>query len=485
MKKLEGIEPAAVLSHFEEICSIPHGSRDTKRISDYLKAFADSLGLRCIQDELNNIIIFKSGSPGRENEEPVILQGHMDMVCEKEADSDIDFSTDGLRLIVDNGILSADGTTLGGDDGIALAYCMSILESDSISHPPLEVIFTVDEEIGMEGAHALDTTPLKGKRLINLDSEEEGHLLAGCAGGALGVLRIPYDTVPAEKDSLPIKLQISGLLGGHSGTEIDKGRANANTLMGRLLYLLNKEFPISLVKISGGTKDNAIPRECTVIITLNSNCLNDSFTQTVNKLGRIFKSEFSVTDPELSVNVEFLTDYKADFAISEKHSKRIISALLLTPNGVQSMCQDFPDLVETSLNLGIVNTVAGEVTMSYCLRSSVDTKKGELMFKLECLAIQLKASLSFSGNYPAWQYKNDSPLRNTMISVFKQLYGNSPIVESMHAGVECGLFESKIDGLDTISIGPDMKDVHTPNESLDLESVKRTWDYLLNVLEAL
>ncbi|MBO6166619.1 MAG: aminoacyl-histidine dipeptidase [Eubacterium sp.] len=482
---LEEMEPAAVLRHFEDICSIPHGSKNTKKISDHIKAFAEAHGLRCIQDEVNNLIIFKGGSSGRENEEPVILQGHIDMVCEKESDCDIDFMTDGLRLVLKDGILTADGTTLGGDDGIAVAYCMAILESDSISHPPLEVIFTVDEEIGMDGARALDPSPLKGRRLINLDSEEEGHLLVGCAGGATAALRIPYKTVPADSTSVPVRIHLTGFMGGHSGMEIDKGRANPNIMMGRLLYLLQKEYPISLIEISGGQKDNAIPRECTALITLNSNCLEDSFIASVNKCAAAFKSEYSKTDPDISVNTEFPTDYKPSFVIDEAGTRKIISGLLLTPNGVQAMCQDFPTLVETSLNLGILKTVADAVIMSYCLRSSVNTKKAELMFKLECLAVQLGASISFSGSYPAWQYREDSPLRETMISVYEEMYGEQPIVESMHAGVECGLFEGMIDGLDAVSIGPDMADVHTPQESLDLASVKRTWDYLLRLLEKL
>ncbi len=485
MNILKGIEPEAVLRHFEDICSIPHGSKNTKKISDHIKAFAEAHGLRCIQDEINNLIIFKGGSSGREGEEPVILQGHIDMVCEKEADCDIDFQTEGLRLVLNDGILSAKGTTLGGDDGIAVAYCMAILESDSISHPPLEVVFTVDEEIGMDGARALDPSPLKGKRLINLDSEEEGHLLVGCAGGATAALRIPYKTVPADSGSVPVRIHLSGFLGGHSGVEIDKGRANPNLMMGRLLYLLQKEYPISLIDISGGQKDNAIPRECTAMITLNSNCLDDAFAASVNKIANTFKSEYNKTDPNISVNLELPADYTPSFVIDEAGTKKIISGLLLTPNGIQSMSQDFPDLVETSLNLGILKTVADAVVMSYCLRSSVNTKKAELMFKLECLAVQLGASISFSGSYPAWQFKEDSPLRNTMISVYQEIYGRRPIVETMHAGVECGLFEGMIEGLDAVSIGPDMSDVHTPQESLDLASVKRTWEYLLRLLEKL
>ena len=482
---LEGIEPKAVLRHFEDICSIPHGSKNTKKISDHIKNFAEAHGLRCIQDEVNNLIIFKDGSAGRENEAPVILQGHIDMVCEKEADCDIDFKTEGLRLVLNDGILSANGTTLGGDDGIAVAYCMAILESDSISHPPLEIVFTVDEEIGMDGARALDPSPLKGKRLINLDSEEEGHLLVGCAGGATAALKIPYKTVPADSTSVPVRIHLSGFQGGHSGMEIDKGRANPNLMMGRLLYLLQKEYPISLIEISGGQKDNAIPRECTALITLNSNCLDDAFTASVNKIANAFKSEFSKTDPNISVNLDLPADHKPSFVIDEAGTKKIISSLLLTPNGVQAMCQDFPELVETSLNLGILKTVADAVIMSYCLRSSVNTKKAELMFKLECLAVQLGASISFSGSYPAWQFRENSPLRNTMISVYQEMYGSKPIVETMHAGVECGLFEGMIEGLDAVSIGPDMSDVHTPQESLDLASVKRTWEYLLRLLERL
>ena len=501
MNILEGIEPTAVLAHFEKICSIPHGSRDTKRISDYLKGLAEGLGLRVIQDESNNLIIFKPGSEGRTEEEPLILQGHIDMVCEKEADCDIDFSTDGLRLKVEDGILSAEGTTLGGDDGIAVAYCMAILESDTISHPPLEVIFTVDEEIGMLGAQALDASPLKGKRLINLDSEEEGYLLAGCAGGATATITLPYETAPAAAAAVPAVIHISGLVGGHSGMEINRGRANANILMGRLLYLLHKETPISLVSIYGGLKDNAIPRDCTAEITLNNPSLKAKLITYVNSFNEIVKDEYYITDGSISVSVEFPADEtnssaanltaggkiaagkKITRVMKDEDFNRVIKVLYLTPNGLQAMCQALPDQVETSLNLGILKTEAASVSFSYLVRSSVETRKTDLMHKLECLAEDVSASISFSGTYPAWQYRENSPLRETMTNVFEKMYGKKPIVESMHAGVECGLFESLIPGLDAISMGPDMKNVHTPQEELDLGSVNRTWEYILRVLE--
>ncbi len=482
MAVLSGVEPKEVFKYFEEICAIPHGSGNTKGISDYCVSFAKKNGLRYIQDPTNNVIIFKNGTSGYEKSDPVMLQGHLDMVCEKAPDCDIDFEKDGLRLRLDDGIISADGTTLGGDDGIAVAMSLALLASKDIPHPPLEVIFTVDEETGMYGAADIDCTPLKGRTMLNLDSENEGVLLVSCAGGVTArcVLPISRQTVMGRI----LTLKISGLTGGHSGVEIDKGRANANQLMGRLLNELSKTVDFGLISVDGGLKDNAIPRESTAKIIVG----NES-AETVNAVAEkyrvIFSSEYRVGDPKLNVTVEDVGGGIFAAAAEADSKKRMIAALVNLPGGIQRMSADIPGLVQTSLNMGVLQTHTDKMVMSFAVRSSVGTEKEELVSRLANLMEVLGGRVECDGAYPAWEYKPDSRLRGIMVEVFKEQYGHEPSVEAIHAGVECGLFSGKLPGLDCVSIGPDMKDIHTTAESMDVASVKRTWDYVLAVLARL
>ncbi len=498
MRVLEGLKPERVFKHFEDIAGIPHGSGNTKMISDHLKSFAENHSLRYIQDENNNIIIFKDGSAGRENEPSVILQGHMDMVCEKEADRDINFETDGLSLLLEDGIISADGTTLGGDDGIAVAYCLAILESDTISHPPLEVLITVDEEIGMLGAAALDKSLLSSKRLINIDSEDEGHLLASCAGGETALLHLPFETFASTEGDIntdaliPIKITVDGLIGGHSGMEINKERGNSNKIMGRVLYSLMKDYGIDyyLVSISGGMKDNAIPRATDSVILLKDSSGPADLSDAVNKLNDMLHKEYLHTDPDIRISLNEVKDdedtsglIKSGRFINTAGTDKIITAIYTMPNGIQNMSTVLSGLVETSLNMGIIRTLQDEVIITCSLRSSILSRLSELEARITCLTEALGGNVSVQGFYPPWEYKDDSPLRDKMYEVFTSLYGKAPIVESVHAGVECGIFAGSIPDLDAVSFGPDMKCIHTPNESMDSASVKRTWEYLLQVLE--
>ncbi len=486
MKVLSSLEPHKVFEYFEEICSIPHGSSNTKKISNYLVTFAREHDLRYIKDQSNNVIIFKDGTPGYEASAPVMLQGHMDMVCEKDKDCNIDFERDGLELVLKDGIISANGTTLGGDDGIAVAYALAILDSSDIPHPPLEAVFTVDEEIGMLGAAAIDCSPLKSKIMLNLDSEDEGYLLVSCAGGVTAASHIPVSFIPAADKTL-MSINISGLLGGHSGVEIDKNRANANILFGRILYTLNKKLSFNLVSIEGGLKDNAIVKTAVAVIAVNESDIQ-TVKDCVSHMEYLFKHEYVVSDPDIKITAE-ITDTSpaatANDMMDNISTGRVIAALVNMPYGIQGMSSNIEGLVESSLNLGILKTTDTEVVLSYCVRSSIASRKQEMLDKITSLTELLSGYVTLTGDYPAWEYRQDSPLRDLMKDIFTEQYGREPVIQALHAGVECGLFAGKIPDLDCVSFGPDMKDIHTTNESMDVESVKRTWEYTLEILKRL
>lgn len=479
MSVLNGLEPKAVFRYFEEISGIPHGSSDTKRISDYCVDFAKEHDLCYIQDSLNNVIIFKEGSDGYKDISPVIIQGHLDMVCEKENTVDIDFKSDGLVLEVDNGFISAKGTTLGGDDGIAVAYALALLESEDIQHPPLEVVLTVDEEIGMLGAAGIDCTPLKSKRMLNIDSEEEGYLLVSCAGGVTAVCHM--DCHWQERTGIHVNLTVSGLLGGHSGVEIDKGRANACKILGRILYGIKSRVSFDIISVDGGLKDNAIPREASASLLISKEGI-DIINDYVKEINEILSNEYKNTDKDIKVEVK-LNEEKTEKVMADYLRDNVITALVNLPNGVQKMSSDIEGLVQTSLNLGILKTTKDEVSMSFSVRSSISSEKDELTSVLKCLMESLEGSVTCSGDYPAWEYKKDSELRELMVRIYEEQTGKKPVIQALHAGVECGLFAGKIQELECVSFGPDIADIHTPAERMDVESVKRTWGFLLEILK--
>lgn len=474
------MEPERVFWYFEEISCIPRGSGNTKAVSDYCTAFAREQGLAFVQDSLNNVIIFKPASAGREQEEPVILQGHLDMVCEKNLDCAHDFFHDGLLLQTDGVNVFADGTTLGGDDGIAVAYMLALLESDSISHPPLEAVFTVDEETGMFGAAALDTSVLKGKRLINLDSEEEGVLLTSCAGGVKCSCRLPVEYVEVEKRTF-VRIKISGLQGGHSGTEIDKGRCNANKLMGRLLFSLNQKMDISIASLEGGLQDNAIPRETVADAVVKKEDVS-RFMLELEAFQEKLRAELTGKEPELSVNGVIMEQEPAQM-LSPVSMQKLLFLLVQCPNGVQEMSQEIAGLVEISLNLGVLRLSANEAKLDFALRSSIGTAKEALRDKLAYLVEFLGGECVITGDYPAWEYKRDSRLRKTCVEAFCQVYGREPEIAALHAGLECGILADKIEGFDAVSMGPDIFDIHTPKERMSISSVQKTWTYLQKILE--
>ncbi|HAG68911.1 MAG TPA: aminoacyl-histidine dipeptidase [Lachnospiraceae bacterium] len=479
---LAGHEPEAVLRYFEEIASIPHGSTNTKGISDYCVSFAKKHGLEYYQDKSNNIVIWKDGTKGYEDRPYVMLQGHLDMVCEKEAYSDIDFERDGLVLELKDDILSASGTTLGGDDGIAIAYALALLSSDDIPHPPIEAVFTTDEEIGMLGANALDMSILRSANMINLDSEDEGYLLVSCAGGATAVCELPVTR--EDYDGIMLTISVDGLLGGHSGQEIDKGRASSNSLIGRLLSYVNRSTDFRLVTVSGGNKDNAIPRASYAVISVRDEVCREKAVNAVNELAAVIANEYHLTDPSISIRVQACTDCESR-PMDEASTMRAVHMLRLFPQGVQRMSASIPGLVETSLNLGILKDEGDRLSAAFSVRSSVNSEKDELNDRLMNIMESLSGSMTLKGVYPAWEYNEDSKLQRIMTDTFRELYGREMKVQAIHAGVECGLFADSVKGLDAVSIGPDMKDIHTPKETLDISSVKRTWDYILRVLEKL
>lgn len=479
MAVLAQLEPEKVFHWFEEICGIPHGSGDTGRISDFLVDFAQKRSLKYRQDRSNNVIIWKDASEGYEDSEPVMLQGHMDMVCEKEPDCDIDFSRDGLRLKLEDGIISADGTTLGGDDGIAVAYALAVLDADDIAHPPLEAVFTVDEEIGMLGAAALDCSDLKSRIMLNLDSEDEGHLLVSCAGGVTAEAHLPVQK--AAVTGRKARLVVTGLQGGHSGVEIDKGRGNACQLLGRTLYELKQKCDYRLTGMKGGLKDNAIPREAEAELML----LEKDGEKVIRAMEQVYQKEYSVTDPQVKLLWEEEEDPESQAAMTEEATAKAVTALVNLPGGIQRMSFDIPGLVQTSLNLGIMRTDDTEISFSFSVRSSVGTEKAELVQRIRCLMEALGGSVSCTGEYPAWEYRQESALRDLMVQIYEEQYGEKPLVEALHAGVECGLFADKLQGLDCVSFGPDMDDIHTTKESMNVDSVRRTWKYVLEILKRL
>ena len=481
MAVLENCEPKRVFHYFEEICKIPHGSGNTRQISDYLVQFAKNHDLKYIQDEMNNVVIYKPGTAGYENAPTVIVQGHMDMVCEKRPDVDHDFTKDGLNLSVEGDYVSANGTTLGGDDGIAVAYGLALLESDTIAHPPLEVFITVDEEIGLLGAVGFDCSVLKGRRFINLDSEAEGSLWISCAGGLSGISHIPVTRLEAKGEKLTVK--ISGLMGGHSGAEIDKNRANANSLLGKFLHGLDAKAGYELISVQGGQKDNAITRESIAeLLTVKENV--EAVKEYAASMQTAWREEYTGTDEGITVTVT--EEGEQDAKVLHPTSKeKVVFFLVNVPYGVQKMSGTIKGLVETSTNIGILKTSENEVLGSSSIRSSVETARDALSDKIEYLTEFLGGEYERQGVYPAWEYRKDSPLRDMMVEVYEEMYGQKPNVVAIHAGLECGLFYKKMEGLDCVSLGPDMKDIHTSEEVLSISSTERVWKYLVKVLGAL
>lgn len=548
---LENLQPKEVFTWFEELCKIPHGSGNVKKISNFLVKFAKDRNLYVRQDKALNVIIKKPGTKGYEDHEPVILQGHMDMVAVCEKDAKINMTKDSLNVMTDGEYIWADKTSLGGDDGIAVAYALALLDSDKIPHPPLEVIITTDEETGMGGAMVLKCDDITAKRMINIDNEEEGAMIVSCAGGARFHGYLPITRV--NQSGIKVKIHIKGLKGGHSGAMISKGRGNANVIMGRLLLEITDALEVGIISLNGGVADNAIASECEAELLLmglasqmhgNIQGPDVSFFSLFGKLSSIaykveeeIKTELGSRDPDITIAVEEVMetslppeetdvsnmasvnlDSSVD-AFTETHEKRqIVSGVIpcsevielarcicAMPNGVQAMSASIEGLPETSLNLGILKIVNSNVgaiegkeaasqssgtveeafLLDYSVRSSVAPAKEVLLRKLQIIIEGFGGIYEITGQYPGWAYAEKSPLREKMAEVYKKLYKKDIRIEAIHAGLECGLFSDKISGLDCVSIGPDMQDIHSTGEKLSVASTKRTWEYLCEVLKEL
>ena len=475
MAVLEGLKPEKVFQYFEAICQIPHGSGNTKALSDWLVDFAKARNLEHYQDELNNVIIIKEASAGYEASAPVILQGHIDMVCNQVETCTKDMAAEGLDLVVDGDLIYAEGTTLGGDDGVAAAFMLAILDDDALPHPRVEMVFTTEEETGLYGAEAIDVSPLQGKRFINIDSEDEGIVTVGCAGGVTGIGAVPFTREAYEGQAFEIKL--SGLRGGHSGTEIILGQENAVRTLGRMLYELQEDAGTRIVTLQGGVADNVIPTSASAVIV----------APTADKAREVFESCKATFAHEFKVDTDFdMTLAETDSALDpmdEDSCQRVLAYLIGTPNGIEKMTIGIDGLPQTSLSLGVLRTFESEVEYTFCIRSSVDSECEMLARRLECQIKPLGGTLRREGPYPGWEYAPVSPLRDLICKVYKEQTGNDMVIEAIHAGLECGYFSGKIPGLDCVSIGPDVNDVHTPMEKLSISSTRRTWELVVEVLK--
>lgn len=494
------LSPSEVFSYFQEICAIPHGSGNTGMIADYCLEFAKLHGLKARKDAADNVVIFKAGTSGYEDCEPVILQGHLDMVCEKEPDCDIDMSVQSIKVCTDGKTVWADGTTLGADDGIAVAFILAVLASDTIVHPPIQAVLTSDEEIGMLGVRDLDTSELTAKRLINIDSESEGILYVSCAGGVRAECDIPVvyeDAVgwvsSGEQDDnasdaagngqVCFEVKISGLAGGHSGVEIHKQHTNAIRLLASLLSHASGAADFRLVSLSGGGKENAIPKEAKAVVSVRS-CDATTFEQSIKESADVWMQEISATEPHVKIEVG-KADAAADKVLDFHSTENVIYALWLSPDGVYRMSQEIKGMVQTSLNLGTAYFDTDKLVYKYLIRSNTAAGKKLLLERVNTFVKHLSGNVVTMSDYPAWEYKSDSQLRKICVESFTNVYGHEPEVTSIHAGLECGILAGKMPGVDMISFGPTLESVHTPDECMDVASVQRTWEYLMEILKSL
>ena len=479
MAVLTGLKPEKVFAYFEKLCSVPHGSGNTKAISDMCVGFAKELGLRYRQEPCNNLIIWKDASPGYETSEPIILQGHIDMVCAKTDDCTKDMKTDGLDLRTDGQWVWADKTSLGADNGIAVAMILAIMADDTLPHPPLEAVFTVDEEVGMDGAFALDCSDLKSKRLLNLDSEIEGVFTVSCAGGMRADCLLPGKPETAVgMDGYTVT--IAGLKGGHSGGDIHLGRGNANQLMGRVLYSAMERFRgLRLAAVSGGQFDNVICSRCDATVALPAGHGAD-FEAFIREFDATLKNEYAGCDDGVTVSCEAAA---ADTAVSAETTSVMLHTLLALPQGVQAMNVDFPGLVQTSLNLGVLRLAEDGLHITFSIRSCIASQKEMLAQRVHAIVEFAGGSVTERGKYPGWQYVRQSHFRDTVLEAYHDITGKDGIIEATHGGLECGLFIEKIPGLDAISMGPEMHDVHSVRERLNAASTERTYELLCEALK--
>ena len=483
---IEKLYPEKVFHYFAEISKIPRASKKEKEISDWLVKFAKERKLKVIQDEHYNVIIKKKATEGYEDFSPLILQGHMDMVWEKNKDTEFDFSTQGIELVIDGDFLKANGTTLGADNGIAVAYALAILDSDDIKHPALEVVITTDEEDGMSGVVNLDFDEFDGKTLINLDTEEYGEVYVSSAGGTRTETKFIFETKKIGNGYTPISIEVKGLSGGHSGAEIHKNLGNSIKILSEVLYHLSKRYEMSLIHIDGGGKVNAIPREAVAEIAVKLD--GDSIDELKKLAGLAFENilkDFKVSDKSPILAIEKIEE--KNLGISLGDTLNIINFLHEVPNGVLEMSKHIEGLVETSINIGFISTeiVDGNVKIRIksLARSMANDPLNKLVEEITDLTRKHDANIKIAASNPSWEYKEDSKIRELIAKSFKEITGNEPVIKAIHAGLECGVFTQNIKGADVVSIGPNIYGAHTPEERMDIKSVDETWEWLLKILE--
>ncbi|MDR1622386.1 MAG: beta-Ala-His dipeptidase [Synergistaceae bacterium] len=488
MYSFEDLKRLRFYRHFGNISSIPRGSGGEKAVSDYLLRFAEELGLDCRQDEALNVIIKKKAAPGYEKEPAVVLQAHMDMVCEKTADSGHDFTKDPIVPLEKDGYLTADGTTLGADNGVGVACIMAILEDETLKHPALEAVITTNEEVGMEGMSQLDASAIEGTRMINLDSEREGTFSTSCAGGARIQMTLPIARSLVPMNALPCALRVQGLTGGHSGVDIGKNRANAIVLLGRAIALLQRKIGLHVENLSGGGKLNAIPREAAALLWLEESQARRAMSETEN-IGKIFEMEYKVSEPaltlDLMLNLEDLDRKEAVFrgeALTRQSLRNVLAAISLLPCGVLGFSQYLQGEVDSSCNLGIVETAEEAAVFSLMARSNTNSKMDDIVARTEHLGNVLQAEVKISNSYPAWEFRGRSPLREICVREFTALYGKPPKLASIHGGLECALMTLKKPDMDMISLGPTILDAHTPNERVEIASSIHMWELIVRIL---
>jgi dipeptidase D len=480
MTKITDLQPSGVFKYFDEVLKIPRPSKQEEKILAYLESFAKSLNLEYKKDTIGNLVIKKNASSGCEHMQGVVLQSHVDMVCEKNKDVEHDFTKDIIPAYVDGDWIRSKGTTLGADNGIGIAIQLALLSDDSIKHGPLECLFTVNEETGLTGARELEQGMFEGKILINLDSEDEGEIFIGCAGGIDTIVELSLEFEPSPKEYVFFRIVLSGLMGGHSGDDINKGYANSNLLLARFLWNAMQKFNIRLSHIDGGNLRNAIPREAEAVFGVDPkhvSALNDFMADFFKTL----QSEFSTTEPKLNVDLQTVDKKENVFARSKQED--LINSLYSCPNGVMAMSQTVPGLVETSTNLASIKIKDGKAIIVTSQRSSIETAKKDISDRIKSNFSLVSAAVSNSDSYPGWTPDPKSEVLSLAEKAYEQLFNQKPKVKAIHAGLECGLFLDMYPGLDMISVGPTLKGVHSPDERMQISTVVKFWDFLLEILK--
>jgi dipeptidase D len=480
MTKVAALQPVEVWKHFDALTQIPRPSKKEARVVEFIRQFGQRTGLETIVDKVGNVIIRKPATPGMEKSKGIILQSHLDMVPQKNSDKVHDFEKDPIETMIDGEWVKANGTTLGADNGIGVAAMLAALESKSLEHGPLEALFTVDEETGMTGAFELKPGMLKGKILLNLDSEDEGELYVGCAGGIDGNMQFAYDADPVPADAVACEIRITGLKGGHSGLDINLGRGNSNFILFRLLYGASRKTDLRIAEIEGGNMRNAIPREANATIAVPAKQESTLIT-TLTGIASTIKTELLHREPDLKIDISKTAGISRIMKLSTQ--QRLIGSVYACPNGVIRMSDDVPGLVETSTNLAIVKTDKDSIRVHCLLRSSVDSAKLGLADRMRALFEMAGASVEFTGSYPGWKPNVDSEIMKIMKKVYEHNYGRTPEIKAIHAGLECGIIGGAYPGLDMISFGPTIRHPHSPDEKVNIPSVQKFWDYLVETLK--